>query len=837
MNIGLKAFQEEAVDDIVSELAYAKKELRTRESSQAVVLSSPTGSGKTVITTASIERILEGSDEIPNEREAVFLWVSDSPELNEQSRRKVLSTSDRLRPNDVVVINNTFDQEYFDEGKLYFINTQKLGRDKILSSKGDLRTNTIWETIGNTQKKLNDKFYLVIDEAHRGMNRNSSEQETIIQKFLFGDSNLGLPPINIILGISATPERFRGILNQSVGIHRRLQRDVNINPAKVRDSGLLKEKIIIYHPEQHHSSDWSLLAESTRQWLMMRDEWDKYTKSQKIQSVSPAMIIQVEDRDDNNITKTDLAKVINTIEKEVGNINDDEIAHCFEEDVNIPVEDRKIKKIEASKIQEESNVKFIFFKMSLTTGWDCPRAEVMMSFRKAQDHTLIAQLIGRMVRTPSAKFIEGNDVLNTVSLYLPHYSTEGIKEVIEYLRTDEDTGVSDIEDGNELALFTPTKGFNKYQKILDQLPNYEIENIRKSSNVRRLMKLSTLMSTIHGSTYGFDENILRDSKEIIINTIHEAKEKLAQNDPSFAEQLNYSDEITVKPITVEQGIWEEIHGDSINVELTSENITELFNRSGRRLGNGLHEEYWSKFSNSEDYDRVKVELFLTLQQESIFNQLEKVCGKQVEELFRKYQITINSLKKSEKAKYDRIKGQAKDPQVTQFETPEHLLVRKKDNDVAYEKHLFVDEKGEFLCSLDSSWEIETIEEEISKEDVVVWLRNYDRKAWSLRIPYINSVGKYQPLYPDFIVIRKLENNFIVDILEPHNENLQDNYLKAKGLAYFAEKHWGDFNRIELIRKDSAGLKRLDFTKNSVREQVKTVTNNDHLNTVFEAYYI
>ena len=45
----------------------------------------------------------------------------------------------------------------------------------------------------------------------------------------------------------------------------------------------------------------------------------------------------------------------------------------------------------------------MFFKMALSTGWDCPRAEVMMSFRRAEDHTYIAQLLGRMVRTPLAR--------------------------------------------------------------------------------------------------------------------------------------------------------------------------------------------------------------------------------------------------------------------------------------------------------------------------------------------------------------------------------------------------------------------------------------------------
>ncbi|WP_368774771.1 DEAD/DEAH box helicase [Bacillus aerius] len=836
MNIPLIDFQEEAVEDILTELSYAKKEIKSGGMSQAVVLSSPTGSGKTVMSTKTMEDIFQGTDEINGEKDAVFLWISDSPELNEQSKKKVLSTSDKIRVNDVVVINNDFDQETFDQGKLYFINTQKLGKDKLLGNKGDKRTFTIWETIENTQVKLKDKFYLIIDEAHRGMNKTKDDQnlsESIVQKFLLGDQEKGLSPVKLVLGISATPDRFRKLLAKTTGTHRRLQRDINIIPEKVRDSGLLKDKIVIYHPDEDYSSDWSILAEATRQWKIISEEWDRYTVSQGIPSVSPAMIIQVEDRDDNNITRTDLEKVLNTIEEEMGELSDDEIAHCFEEDISIPIGNRKIRKIDASKIQEEKHIKVVFFKMSLTTGWDCPRAEVMMSFRKTQDHTLIAQLIGRMVRTPLARQIEGQELLNLVSLYLPYYNSDGIKSVVDYLEKSDDITTPRIDIGNDLDILLPSRAYTKVKEVLDQLPTYEFEGNRKTSNIRRLMKLSTLMSTIHGTKYGFSENTLKESKELIIQTIHDEKIRLLTEDDAFAKRLDYSDEITIKPVIVEQGVWKESDGEPINIELTPENIKELFNRSGRRLGNGLHEEYWSKYSCSDDYDRVKVELFLTLQQETTFNKLEKICGKAVEGLFREFQTKINSLKSSEKVKYDRIRGQAREPQVVQFNTPPHILVKADKDAVVYDKHLFVNEDNQFLCKLQSTWEEETIKEEIGRDDVVCWLRNYDRKSWSLRLPYKD--GKTKAMYPDFIVVRKVNNDYIVDILEPHRDDLQDNYKKAEGLAMFAEKHWSSFGRIELIRKDSDGLKRLDFTNSSIREQVKGITNNDHLNTIFEAY--
>jgi type III restriction enzyme len=103
--------------------------------------------------------------------------------------------------------------------------------------------------------------------------------------------------------------------------------------------------------------------------------------------------------------------------------------------------------IAPSQIEADPRVRVVFFKTSLNTGWDCPRAEVMMSFRRAVDATLIAQLVGRMVRTPLARRIEGSESLNRVMLFLPHYNKAGLQNVVKYLTSDD--GVmppTDVED-------------------------------------------------------------------------------------------------------------------------------------------------------------------------------------------------------------------------------------------------------------------------------------------------------------------------------------------------------------------------------------------------------
>lgn len=82
------------------------------------------------------------------------------------------------------------------------------------------------------------------------------------------------------------------------------------------------------------------------------------------------MVIQVEDGSGSVLSRTDLALAIQTLESEVGQIKDEELAHAFQEDNEVTAGHHKIRKIDASSIQEETTVKFIFFKMALTTGWD-----------------------------------------------------------------------------------------------------------------------------------------------------------------------------------------------------------------------------------------------------------------------------------------------------------------------------------------------------------------------------------------------------------------------------------------------------------------------------------
>jgi type III restriction enzyme len=159
-----------------------------------------------------------------------------------------------------------------------------------------------------------------------------------------------------------------------------------------------------------------------------------------------------------------------------------------------------------------------------------------------------------------------------------------------------------------------------------------------------------------------------------------------------------------------------------------------------------------------------------------------------------------------------------------------------DETQVYENHLFIPtEGGDFKASL-NDWESGVVKEELTK-GAVAWLRNLDRKKWSLEIPY-EVGGVAASMFPDLMVVRAETCGYVFDVLEPHDPSRKDNYPKAVGLAKFAEKHGERFGRIQLIRKAKGADRRdhfyrLDMGRLNIRNKVRGVTSNAELDRIFD----
>jgi type III restriction enzyme len=235
-------------------------------------------------------------------------------------------------------------------------------------------------------------------------------------------------------------------------------------PDEVRMSGLLKDRIVITYPETK-GNDMAVLQAASDEWKNKWDHWYQFCQEQHYAHVYPIFLIQVANAKGNRISETDMDECLRVIEERTGErFLEGQVVHAFGEGtstlqingLNVPYE-------EPSRISDNRKIKLVFFKETLTTGWDCPRAETMMSFRRAVDSTYIAQLLGRMIRTPLQQKVLVDETLNEVHLFLPNFDEATVYEVVDALKSTEgatiptDVEVEEVEAGSyETLSLKPT---------------------------------------------------------------------------------------------------------------------------------------------------------------------------------------------------------------------------------------------------------------------------------------------------------------------------------------------------------------------------------------------
>lgn len=827
MKVTLFDFQEDALAELHKKLAQARAFAST-DNPQAVSFSAPTGAGKTIVMTALFEDILFGASELEAQPDAVILWLSDMPELNEQTRLKIESKSDRIRVRQLVTVDSTFDAERLAGGAIYFMNTQKLGTDKLLTRKGDRRRFSIWETLTNTAQTLPDRFYVVIDEAHRGMRTGKAAEKaalTIMQKFLLGSPEDRLCRMPLVLGLSATPKRFEDLLaGADHTVHK-----VHVKADDVRASGLLKDRIVINYPAASEQAEMTLLVEAATRWQTMRTLWKTYCRAESEPEVRPILVVQVEDGNDKAPTKTNLGATLATLESVIGRrLKEGEVAHTFNEVGDYEVDGRRVRRIEASRIEDDPRINVVLFKMSLSTGWDCPRAEVMMSFRRAQDHTYIAQLLGRMVRAPLARRIEKDAALNDVHLYLPHYDRATVDAIVKDLQNVEEVPPTTIGTQRELVTLTRRPGTEAIFEAMRKLVTYRVNAVRKQSHLRRLMGLG------RGLTHDrIDEALQTQVTETIIGRMNGEIARIRASG-EFAQRAKQITGVALET-TVISGAVLLNERQVYTVAAASADIDRYFQQAGRLLGNGLHTAYW-KAQGTRDADEVKIEAIALAQDHIGMAGLEQLAEAEFDTLFEQHKWKISELKELRRKHYEKLRLATAKPQDILWSLPDSIDFRRSPDARFFDRHLYVDENGKFQADL-GAWEQGVLAEELSNPAVIAWLRNVDRKPWSLEIPY-RDAGAIKPMFPDLVIVRQISGGFRFDILEPHDPSRDDNAAKAVGLAEFAEKHQYLFGRIQLIRKQRAPdgkdrYYRLDVGKESVRKKVLQVSDNNQLDVVFE----
>ena len=886
MKVELFPFQKKAVNELRTRTAAALGMYQNTHIPQVISLQAPTGAGKTIIMAALIEDIYFGTENYADQPEAIFVWLSDSPALNEQSKQKIDLKADRIKFGQCVVIeDDSFDMEELQDGHICFLNTQKLGKAGNLGKHSDNRQYTIWETLENTAKKKADRLYFIIDEAHRGMQGTAAGTATsIMQRFIKGSVLHKLSPIPLVIGMSATSARF----NQLVGDTNSTLQRVIITPNDVRASGLLKDRILITYPDDPaKNNDMAVLQAATDEWKSKCDHWRQYCYEQHYAQVNPVFVIQVQAGSGKLISNTNLDDIIAKIEERIGvAFKENEVVHTFGSTATLLVNGLNVPHIEPSEITDDRRIKVVLFKENLSTGWDCPRAETMMSFRHAEDAAYIAQLLGRMVRTPLQSHILVDDYLNDVRLYLPYFNAHTVEDVVKELQNSEGEDkiepdnqqknkledIDSVEQGTENDnLFPLQQPYPQSEPLpvisvpvntdmeadeqivegeqLSFLPEIDREGITKFINDQGFLTYVVKTAKIQS----YLKSLLDLAGLLTYNMIYQGAKDEVEEDilnmmREYVDKLHYSGEYEALSAKVLEfkllvDVFD-VFGQSIRnygqlnfTAISDSDIDRQLRAADARIGNyGFCNLYGRRYLDIMDVNAYKIDCILFAADDNCIANLNRYAEKKFHELNDKYRRYV--VGKSEKCRkqYDDIVANSDIVSKHNFTLPEMVSVKLEPTGKKYDNHLFAYADGMAQIKL-NGWESGLIDEESRRSDFVCWLRNPPREKWSMCMPY-EMKGETKAAYPDFIIVRNDSVlGYVIDILEPHNPDYKDNLGKAKALAKYAEEE-PKIGRVQLIRreKDVSGkdkFKRLDMSRGSIRQKVLKAINTDEIDHIFE----
>jgi type III restriction enzyme len=809
MKFTLKDYQDEAVKDVLNRLKKARKRWHEEDPDKhAFSLTATTGAGKTVMAAAVFEALLHGNDDYDFEPDpgAVVIWFSDDPSLNEQSRWRLQEASDKLTISDLVTVENTFAREKFEAGKIYFLNTQKLSKNSLLVRghdaddaaiekddrqmrlMPDLRSHTIWDTIQNTIEDSELTLYLVLDEAHRGMQegkRSNGESKLTIVKQLINGSG-PVPGIPIVWGISATVQRFNDAVSGMQG--RGMLPNVVVDAKKVQESGLLKDTINLDVPDDTGDVSTVLLRRGTDKLREISIAWADYAKQQEdADTVLPLMVLQVPNTPDHK----EIGKWLDTIFDRWPDLPHDCVANVFGEDKTETFGSCMAPYIAPERMQESQWVRVLVAKDAISTGWDCPRAEVMVSFRAASDKTHITQLLGRMVRTPLARRIPGNERLNAVDCILPYFDKKSVEAVATALMTGSDGG--EELPGRRILInpreMKPNPAIpEEVWHALLSLPSQTLPK-RQARPVKRLTALAHELAAD-----GLRPNAGKEAHAEMHKVLDGAQVR-------YAEEIRKAREgvLTVEGKTVR--VDAETKALSFNdfVEAADYAVIEdAYKRAARVITPDLARTYSEHLAKKADKDEDPEDALIEAHTivaalglvPNIKDDLEAAAEKLSNQWLTQFRVPIKSLSDERQDVYRQIREMSADPLDVDLARPNTWLqpttVRETDGKEVklprFEKHLLCDEDGLFPENFKSSWEGKVVLTELQRPGSIAWYRNPARASQdSLGVTYEDG-GAIKIVRPDFIFFAQRQDGSIAIYSRSTRTPVRGRSSKAKGTS-------------------------------------------------------
>ncbi|WP_194190336.1 DEAD/DEAH box helicase family protein [Clostridium chrysemydis] len=356
---GLFEFQDECVNYLLEATSISSK--------KTTVVKAPTGAGKTIILLDYIDKYINNVNS-----NVSFVWFCPGKgNLEEQSQKKMkkhLPNRKSKNLQDAISVG-------FQSRETTFINWEL-----VTNKNNKAVTETEWKNLFGRIAEAHRKgveFILIIDEEH---SNDTQKAKDIINSFA----------ASYQVRVSATARE------------NKLHNFYEIPEVDVINSGLITRALYI-----NEGVEGSAKIDNEHSYLIelannKRKEIAKEYENLDVE-IRPLVLIQFPDMSDELITSIE-----ETLDS-MGYNYDNKLVAKWMSDNSDKINKEGIEKLDAQPV-------FLLMKQAVATGWDCPRAKILIKLRENMSEDFTIQTIGRLRRMPEAIHYE-NEILDNCYLY------------------------------------------------------------------------------------------------------------------------------------------------------------------------------------------------------------------------------------------------------------------------------------------------------------------------------------------------------------------------------------------------------------------------------------
>ncbi len=732
-------YQQRAVHDLVEKTIEL---LCLTGHRKQLVFKAPTGAGKTMMASQMLNELteeLQSRGDCPYQRVA-YVWIAPN-KLHQQSYFKMkefFGETHLLRP----VMYDELDQSdgYIHSGEILFVNWESINKEKNVMVRESEQNLSVFEIARRTQEEQGVPIVVVIDEEHLFWSKTADKSKKVLEQMM--------PKVEI--RISATPKTHSDytvvIPREKVIDEEMIKRQVIMNPDIAK--GFTDESELNQH----------LIAKALEKRNQLAEAYRKVGAN-----INPLLLIQLPNDTSETMSSEDLAiaeqvktylRVVKGITEENGRL----AIWLSKEKANLP-------HLEA----QDNLAEVLLFKQAIALGWDCPRAAVLLIFRKLQSDTFTIQTVGRILRMPEQKHY-AEELLNVGYVY-----TDISKDKIQIVAEDMDYLYKDVLQAVRR----------------DQLVNVELTSFyseRKSSDRNRLGPdykkvlmdcfVRNWVVAYQPSFFSFDDDGENTS---------DMESVCAKNRKAIANRIN----LDVKNVNVE-----------IPSDVVFQNELGVIDTGERkkfaRSAGELHRIYidfcrslLGKFEKAHSTDVLAGYLLAAM--EDLFELFETDAKKVILYHANKPKF-VDIIQKSLDVYGRLLQGRKNEARQREFEAykwevPADRLYKESTN------HIMKEVEDHALLPFIELNQASTPEQrfrdflEKNKEYIDWWYKNGDEGKQHYSVPYTNSQGERALFYVNFVIRMKNGQVFLFDTKTENSDAEAPN--KHNGLIDYLKQYRQD----------------------------------------------